>query len=152
MDAPWYLRMIGYSEYELDIRTLTHLNGVPVFRFSAGNIEGMVVEARGLIVSVFRGTDHPLDAVYDVNVLQRKLILPYPDSMDSTSKVRVHSGFLSAWKMVRGVVLNHLVGFQDKKQGNKYVFIGHSLGGALAQLASLDFQFWMSAAVHDIAL
>lgn len=93
------------------------------------------------IYVIFRGSDAINDFLADINIFQTKLVLPYEGQMDSASKVKVHSGFLSYWKIVRTQVLEELLNLHYQNPGANFIFLGHSLGGALAQLASLDFQF-----------
>lgn len=62
--------------------------------------------------------------------------MPY-DSLDVYG-VQIHSGFDAYWQIIRPKVLEVLVELDPTYE---FVFMGHSLGGALAQLASLDYQF-----------
>ena len=115
-----------------------------VFRIKKGNTQLMIAHLLGseTIRTVFRGTDDSDDWRLNINIFQRRLVLPYEDMEDSP--VRVHSGFIKAWKCVRDEVIPYLL-FKYEETGLKnFIFIGHSLGGALAQLASLDFQYHMN--------
>ncbi|KAL9131846.1 MAG: hypothetical protein Q9217_000292 [Psora testacea] len=65
-------------------------------------------------------------------------------SMD-TEKVKctdctVHLGFLTSWQYTKPLVLPHVEELVQKYPDYKLTLVGHSLGGAVAALASLDFQ------------
>lgn len=52
----------------------------------------------------------------------------------------VHTGFYSSWLNTRKVVLPHVSKAMEKYPDYKLVLVGHSLGGAIATLAGLDFK------------
>lgn len=54
---------------------------------------------------------------------------------DPTAKPQVHRGFLTAWDSVADEVAAVL----DASQARKVLFVGHSMGGGLAQLAAAYF-------------
>jgi hypothetical protein len=68
-------------------------------------------------------------------------IKPYKD-MPVDSKIRVHFGFISQYKVIRPHLRSKLKSFASTygKPNNVY-FTGHSLGGALAAICALDSQF-----------
>jgi triacylglycerol lipase len=68
-------------------------------------------------------------------------VKPYA-SMDESSKVKVHYGFLSQYKAIRGQIRTELYKLSSIMGKPDHIyFTGHSLGGALASLHALDFQF-----------
>jgi predicted lipase len=81
----------------------------------------------------FRGSDSPTDWKNNFNFWKRTI--PY----DNTgSKIRVHTGFLNAYKsaFVRNLILNEV------SRDIQFVKItGHSLGAALAVLCAVDVQY-----------
>lgn len=81
---------------------------------------------------VFRGSDKSIDWMN--NVQFRQQIYPYGDS---TTDVRFHQGFMTAYFAVRDRLLETLSTFT----GQQVVVTGHSLGGALATIAALDLQY-----------
>jgi hypothetical protein len=52
----------------------------------------------------------------------------------------VHMGFYSSWLHTRSVILPHVADALQKYPDYKMVLVGHSLGGAVATLAGLDFK------------
>ncbi len=52
----------------------------------------------------------------------------------------VHSGFLTSWRNTRCIVVPHVEKALQDHPGYELVLVGHSLGGAVAALASLEFQ------------
>lgn len=82
----------------------------------------------------FAGTESFKDILTDVNV--SKQCITYNNS---NSNIRVHEGFYQAYLSVResihDLIMNHL---QDN---DRFFISGHSLGGALALLCSLDIQY-----------
>lgn len=106
------------------------------------------------IVIVFKGTDNLpltlLDARFYfsmINVIQKT---PHFDAMPNSKgnfsftdferrQLKVHTGFLQYWTSLRYPVMTHLYDAAMAHPNYKIVFIGHSLGGAVANLASVDW-------------
>lgn len=127
--------------------------GWDLFRLDEDDIQAMIAhkEDSSTVFIMFRGTDSMDDIIKDVNIFQRKFVLPYEGMEDS--KIRVHSGFIKAWKTVREYVIQYLL-FKYEENPEMpiegFIFIGHSLGGAIAQLASLDLKFHMGQLDYPI--
>lgn len=87
------------------------------------------------IFIALRGTEPKLiDWLTDFNLMQT--IIPYENI---NTDIRVHKGFITAYKSVRQTIQDYL---QANKSNisNCYV-MGHSLGGALATLCAVDIQY-----------
>ena len=54
----------------------------------------------------------------------------------------VHLGFMTSWRHTRPHVVPHLEELVKQYPKYQLVLVGHSLGGAVAALASLDFKLW----------
>ncbi|KAK5949171.1 hypothetical protein OHC33_009712 [Knufia fluminis] len=62
--------------------------------------------------------------------------LEEPDCKNCT----IHSGFLTSWQNTRCTILPHVEDALEKHPDYKLVLVGHSLGGAVATVAALEFQ------------
>lgn len=51
----------------------------------------------------------------------------------------VHTGFWTSWANTRELVVPHVLGLRDQYPDYKLELVGHSLGGAVAALAGLEF-------------
>ena len=92
----------------------------------------------------FRGSDSPVD--WKTNLSFWKKTIPYDNT---ESKIRVHSGFLNAYKSpcVRDLVLS------ETARGVHFIKItGHSLGAALAVLCAVDVQYNRPGADVEVVL
>jgi pimeloyl-ACP methyl ester carboxylesterase len=65
---------------------------------------------------------------------------PPPAHPPKCENCTVHTGFYSSWLHTRKVILPHVTDALDKFPDYKLVLVGHSLGGAVAALAGLDFK------------
>jgi len=59
-----------------------------------------------------------------------------PDCKNCT----IHTGFLTSWQNTRCMILPHVEQALEKFPDHKLVLVGHSLGGAVATIAALEFQ------------
>ncbi|MEO1069758.1 MAG: lipase family protein [Cyanobacteria bacterium J06638_6] len=81
---------------------------------------------------VFRGSDKSIDWINNFQLRQQ--VYPYGDG---NTEVRFHFGFMTAYFAVR----DGLLAAMDKFTGQNVIVTGHSLGGALANIAALDIQY-----------
>lgn len=80
----------------------------------------------------FRGTEEVKDWLTNVNMKPARVPWLAED-------VKVHSGFLKAYTSVRQRLMDAVGVDATGSEGSEIVFCGHSLGGALATLAAMDF-------------
>ena len=88
----------------------------------------------------FRSTKSILDCIYDFDIR----LYPWPFSCRECKRAvlpisqlfnaRVHNGFLSKYNHIRQDLHECI----DRYSGKRVIFTGHSLGGAIAQIAALD--------------
>lgn len=80
----------------------------------------------------FFSTNSKKDWVFNFRGIRR--VIPYEGT---NKKIRVHTGYITAYKACRDEIANRL-----KASGKKKVVItGHSLGGAVATIAALDIKY-----------
>jgi predicted lipase len=106
------------------------------FENKGTDTQGIFGEAYGnSLVVAFRGSEETgiADWITDLKFIQQ--VYPYEESKNK--KVKVHHGFISAYKSVREAVLNEA----KKTPHPRIICAGHSLGGALATLCALDLQY-----------
>lgn len=104
-------------------------------------IESTITDTQGfalilgrVLTITFRGSQQAQDWL--TNFSTWHTTYPY-DNTDSD--IRVHAGFIAAYKSVRDKV--HLVLQSHEKEFDKVFVCGHSLGGALATLCAVDIQY-----------
>ena len=95
---------------------------------------------RRRIIVAFRGTYSVVNALADLSVAHQEY-LPYPSegSPEKCFGCTVHAGFMESWtntEEIVGPVVERLVETWPEYQ---LTLVGHSLGGAVAALAGLDF-------------
>jgi pimeloyl-ACP methyl ester carboxylesterase len=99
---------------------------------------GYVAEGDDIIVVVFRGTENRLDWMTNVNT--RFVTLQ--------GGTRIHTGFFQAYWPIREAMFDFLVAALKKKKRAVYI-TGHSLGGALALMATAELANHDDAEIRD---
>ncbi|KIV95331.1 hypothetical protein PV10_03000 [Exophiala mesophila] len=62
------------------------------------------------------------------------------DAVPECKNCTVHSGFMTSWRNTRCTIVPHVEKALNDYPGYELVLVGHSLGGAVAALAALEFQ------------
>lgn len=111
------------------------------------------------IIVAFRGTYSVANTIIDLSTVPQEYI-PYPGDEDEIedehgrglrkrainpqkaecTNCTVHAGFMTSWRHTRPHILPHLKELVQKYPDYQVTLVGHSLGGAVAALASLDFE------------
>ena len=96
------------------------------------------------IIVAFRGTYSVANTIVDLSTISQEYV-PYVGDDTNTNRSEctnctVHLGFMTSWKTTQTLILSHLEKAVEKYPNYQLNLIGHSLGGAVAALASLDFQ------------
>ncbi|KAF1845972.1 lipase precursor [Cucurbitaria berberidis CBS 394.84] len=141
---------------------VTAWNTGPFLSDSCGYIALSHSPTNPRLILAFRGTYSIANTIADLSTIPQAYV-PYPgDDDDDTSdfiaprpdtpedpppadppkcdNCTVHMGFYSSWLNTRKVVLPHVTEALEKYPNYKLVLVGHSLGGAIATLAGLDFK------------
>ncbi len=110
------------------------------------------------IILAFRGTYSIANTIIDLSTVPQEYV-PYPgDEDEDEAEIRselkrravdltkaectdctVHAGFMTSWRHSRPTILSHLKDLVVQYPDYQLTLVGHSLGGAVAALASLDF-------------
>ncbi|TPX16648.1 uncharacterized protein E0L32_003589 [Thyridium curvatum] len=109
----------------------------------------------GAIVVAFRGTYSITNTVIDLSTVPQEYV-PYPEPDDGDEEgdntypdpekrerctnCTVHMGFLKSWRNARSLVLPALKKARAEHPSYPIQLVGHSLGGAVAALAALEFK------------
>lgn len=142
----WWLAEASLLVYEDQATVTTVVRNSPLAQQgyqlewlgSAENNRGMVLRNDQALIVIFRGTRielHSLQDVAEITLLQQDDLLIDSQFLPTGYEKggQVHSGFLKAFKEVRGQ-LDELV--RNRKPGQALWLTGHSLGGALATLSA----------------
>ena len=96
----------------------------------------------GAIIVAFRGTYSIANTVVDLSTKPQEYV-PYP-SPEAQSRpctnCTVHSGLFAAWESAKDEVIAQVMELRRKHPKRPVQLVGHSLGGAVANLAALELK------------
>lgn len=145
-------RCSDFPAFEL----ITSWNTGPLLSDSCGYVAYDHNPANPRIVVAFRGTYSIANTIADLSTVRQEYV-PYlgegegDDEAESPEDAKehvtptctnctVHTGFLRSWHNTRPVLLPHLTLALQTHPTYSLVLVGHSLGGAVALLAGLEFR------------
>lgn len=97
------------------------------------------IDKKNNIIIIFRGTESLRDILSDLNATRTKMVIPNIRGKDFPY---VHSGFYRQFNSIRtklDKILNEYITNKGYFNRKNITFCGHSLGGALATIASLYY-------------
>jgi len=142
-----------------DFELVATWNTGPFMSDSCGYVVLSHAPSAPRIIVAFRGTYSVANTIIDLSTIPQKYI-PYPSDEDEDegegnkmlrkrdinpekaecTNCTVHAGFMQSWRHTRPHILNHLREAVQQYPEYQMTLVGHSLGGAVAALASLDFE------------
>ncbi len=142
-----------------DFELVTTWNTGPFMSDSCGYVVLSHPPSPPRIIVAFRGTYSVANTIIDLSTIPQEYI-PYPGDEDDDegedntllrkreinpekaecTNCTVHAGFMQSWRHTRPHILSHLKEAVQKYPQYQMTLIGHSLGGAVAALASLDLE------------
>jgi pimeloyl-ACP methyl ester carboxylesterase len=94
------------------------------------------------VILAFRGTYSITNTIADLSTVPQEYV-PYPGSDDPTApkcaNCSVHTGFYTSWQNTRKEIMDDVLSALNSHPDYELVLVGHSLGGAVAAIAGLDF-------------
>ena len=97
------------------------------------------------IVAVFRGTQSVQSFIKDIQIIKTRPDFIVPEL---PSNVRIHGGFNHAYSTIKTQTRQSVLKLANQYPDYEIVFTGHSLGGAMATLAAVDFHI-QTGGVYD---
>lgn len=136
-------RCAEFDNFEL----VTTWNTGPLLSDSCGYIALSHAPNPERVIVAFRGTYSLANTVADLTAMPQEYI-PYPGDDNATSvstpppkceNCTVHTGFYRSWQNTRSLITPYIEAALHEHPDYKLHLVGHSLGGAVAVFAGLDF-------------
>lgn len=97
-----------------------------------------VCHYNGMLSITFRGTESARDIITDLNIIQVKMPIKY---MMENNQPEVHWGFYNQFSELKPEIDEIIEEYRETNNNfnKEIIFSGHSLGGALATIAALNY-------------
>lgn len=115
-----------------ELNIIYNLDDMPELCSCENDSQMYICNLKNKIIFVFRGTESKLDILTNINIFLTDLILPH---IDYLSYPKIHNGFYNQFLGLKDKIDNNI----DNMCNKEIYFTGHSLGGALATIASLYY-------------
>lgn len=103
---------------------------------SSNDAQCFTIKYRNRLIVCFRGTESIQDWITDAMVLQVPMDL---EGVEDEERPQVHCGFLRQFRSIQDDITRIIHDYVIQTEMPRILFTGHSLGGALATLASLEY-------------
>ena len=114
-------------------------NEEPHFYSTKKDCQAYVCKFDDILCISFRGTESIDDILTDLNISRVPIDFDFP--IDLKEDIYVHRGFLNQFDSIKLNIDQEIIEYYIKDSNKKkIIFSGHSLGGALATIASLYFK------------
>lgn len=97
-------------------------------------------KSENLHIISFRGTENLRNIIHDANIEKKKLNINLQHGGSKTCG-RIHKGFSDTYFSIQPLLLDYIKQSLKERGNSRFVFTGHSLGGALAVLAAVDLLY-----------
>lgn len=133
-----------FSAVSLTKRVSQTWNTGPLLSDSCGYIALSHPPSPRRLILAFRGTYSLTNAIADLSTIPQEYT-PYPGTDDPNAQPKcpnctIHTGFYTSWRNTRTVIKPYLTMALENYPNYPLVLVGHSLGGAVAAIAALEFQ------------
>jgi hypothetical protein len=111
----------------------------PHFYSTKKDCQAYVCKFDNILCISFRGTESIEDILTDLNISRVPIEFDFP--LNLKEDIHVHRGFLNQFNSIKLNIDQEIIEYYIKDSNTKkIIFSGHSLGGALATIASLYFK------------
>jgi hypothetical protein len=107
-----------------------------IFKSNQTDGAGFIVLNQNInaLIVTFRGSQSAYSYYLDSN-----FILKSPTIFKTVSNAKIHAGFHDVYQSLQSTVQDALDKYAQQYQNSRIIFTGHSLGGAMATLAAIDY-------------
>ena len=126
-----------YKETDCD-NVLYKCSKIPLLLSSHNDCQILICKYENYLSLCFRGTESKEDILVDLNIIKVPFNL---DIIDEENIPYVHKGFYNQFNSLKDDINKEIKKHLDNNENIKLIFSGHSLGGAIATIASLHFKY-----------
>ena len=113
-------------------------NKIPKLYAKGNDSEMYTCDYDNKLSIIFRGTESMRDVLTDLNIIQVDMNL---ENFYDETPPEVHWGFYNQFKELKPDLDKIINDYKSDDENKEIVFAGHSLGGALATIASVNYSY-----------